>query len=180
MPLSDTALRTAQFLGMQVTRTISMGNAAILNEADYLEYLAWDPETQYIGIYIEGPRDGRRFFQTLREVTKHKPVVIFKGGTTAHGASAARTHTTSLATPTALWEAMVRDTQAKDRDEILAIEGMKATEQFDVIDREMKAATRRVRNMLAEQVNGKGWGALCQISAISASGTAFTANSEIA
>ena len=50
----------AQFLGMQVTRTISMGNAAILNEADYLEYLAWDPETQYIGIYIEGPRDGRR------------------------------------------------------------------------------------------------------------------------
>jgi hypothetical protein len=57
-----------------------------------------------------------------------------------------------------------------DRDEILSIEGMKASEQFDVIDREMAAATRRVRNLMAEQVGGNGWGALCQISAISATG----------
>ena len=101
-----------QFMGLEVTRTISMGNAAILNEADYMEYLAGDDDTQFIGVYIEGPRDGRRFFQRLRETTKHKPVVIFKGGTTEQGASAARTHTTSLATPTALWEAMVRQAGA--------------------------------------------------------------------
>ncbi|MFA7248591.1 MAG: acetate--CoA ligase family protein [Dehalococcoidia bacterium] len=102
----------AQYAGLEVTRTISIGNAAILNEADYIEYLANDPDTKYIGIYIEGPRDGRRFFERLREVTKHKPVAIFKGGTTAHGASAARTHTTSLATPTVLWESMVRQAGA--------------------------------------------------------------------
>ncbi len=101
-----------QFVGLEVTRTISMGNAAILNEADYLEYLADDEDTQYIGVYIEGPRDGRRFYQRLRDVTKRKPVVIFKGGTTEQGASAAQTHTTSLATPTALWEAMVRQAGA--------------------------------------------------------------------
>ena len=112
----------AQYVGLEVTRTISMGNAAILNEADYIEYLADDPDTKYIAIYIEGPRDGRRFFDKLREVTKVKPVVIFKGGTTENGASAARTHTTSLATPTALWEAMVRQAGAipvVSRDELI-------------------------------------------------------------
>src|SRR5688572_26534775 len=112
----------AQYAGLEVTRTISIGNAAILNEADYIEYLADDADTQYIGIYIEGPRDGRRFFQRLREVTKTKPVVIFKGGTTENGASAARTHTTSLATPTALWDAMVRQAGAipvVTRDELI-------------------------------------------------------------
>jgi len=111
-----------QFAGLEVTRTISMGNAAILNEADYIEYLSNDPDTQYIGIYIEGPRDGRRFFQKLREVTKTKPVVIFKGGATENGASAARTHTTSLATPMALWDAMVKQAGAipvSTRDELL-------------------------------------------------------------
>ena len=102
----------AQFAGLEVTRTISIGNAAILNEADYIDYLADDADTEYIGIYIEGPRDGRRFYRRLHEVTKRKPVVIFKGGTTAHGASAAVTHTTSLATPTALWESMVRQAGA--------------------------------------------------------------------
>ena len=112
----------AQYAGLEVTRTISMGNAAILNEADYLEYLADDVDTQFIAIYIEGPRDGRRFFNTLREVTKRKPVVIFKGGTTENGASAAQTHTTSLATPTALWDAMVRQAGAipvVSRDELI-------------------------------------------------------------
>ncbi|RLT35209.1 MAG: hypothetical protein DWI59_04310 [Chloroflexi bacterium] len=111
-----------QYAGLEITRTISMGNAAILNEADYIEYLAQDDDTQYIGIYIEGPRDGRRFFEGLREVTKHKPVVIFKGGSTDNGASAARTHTTSLATPQALWDAMVRQSGAipvVTRDELI-------------------------------------------------------------
>jgi acetyltransferase len=112
----------AQFAGLQITRTISIGNAAVLNEADYVEYLAADPDTQYIGMYIEGPRDGRRFFQRLRDVTKTKPVVIFKGGSTDNGASAARTHTTSLATPQTLWDAMVRQAGAipvVTRDELL-------------------------------------------------------------
>ena len=112
----------SQYAGLEVTRTISMGNAAILNEADYIEYLAGDADTKYIGIYIEGPRNGRRFFQTLREVTKRKPVVIFKGGSTANGASAARTHTTSLATPQALWDSMVRQAGAipvVTRDELI-------------------------------------------------------------
>lgn len=55
------------------------------------------------------------------------------------------------------------------RDEILAIEGKGADEQFDVMADEMDKAVVRIRNMLAEQVSGDGWGALAQITAISSS-----------
>ncbi len=47
-----------------VTRTVSIGNAVVVNEADYLEFLGNDPDTQYIGMYLEGVKDGRRFFAT--------------------------------------------------------------------------------------------------------------------
>lgn len=52
-----------------------------------------------------------------------------------------------------------------ERDEILAIEGKGADEQFDVISDEMDMAVARIRNLLSEQVSGDGWGALAQISA---------------
>jgi hypothetical protein len=60
------------------------------------------------------------------------------------------------------------------RDEILAIEGMSADEQFDVITDEMDMAVSRMRNLLAEQVSGKGWGCLAQTTAQST--TTFTVN----
>jgi hypothetical protein len=56
------------------------------------------------------------------------------------------------------------------REEILAIDGMSANEQFDVIDDEMAMAVRRIRNTFCEQVSGRGWGAICQISAMSVTG----------
>src|SRR5687767_2596003 len=54
---------------------------------------------------------------------------------------------------------------AFSRDEILAIEGMGADEQFDVIADEMDKAVIRIRNKLAMQVSGKGWGLLAQTTA---------------
>jgi len=56
-----------------------------------------------------------------------------------------------------------------DRDEVDAIEGKSADEQFDVVSEEMDMAALRLRNILAEQVSDKGWGALAQISAITSS-----------
>jgi hypothetical protein len=61
-----------------------------------------------------------------------------------------------------------------DRDEVDAIEGKSADEQFDVITDEMDMAVVRIRNMLAEQVSGKGWGCLAQTTAQSSTG--FTVN----
>jgi hypothetical protein len=57
-----------------------------------------------------------------------------------------------------------------DRDELIAIAGKNKGEQFDVYRSEMENATRRVRNILAQQVSGKGWGKICAATAISATG----------
>lgn len=102
----------AQLAGLKVTRAISMGNAVVTNECDLLEYLMNDPDTDVIGMYMEGMRDGRRFFPLLREATKKKPVVIWKGGRTAAGQRATRSHTASLATPSATWDALMTQTGA--------------------------------------------------------------------
>ncbi|MBI3797495.1 MAG: acetate--CoA ligase family protein, partial [Deltaproteobacteria bacterium] len=66
--------------GIKVSKAVSFGNAAVLDVSDYLDYLAADEETRMIGMYLEGVREGRRFFSLLRQVTPHKPVVIWKGG----------------------------------------------------------------------------------------------------
>ena len=102
----------AQRVGVKVSRGISFGNAVVVNEADYLEYLRDDPDTEVIGVYIEGVKDGRRFFEALRETTPRKPVVIWKGGQTAAGQRATRSHTASLATPEASWNALMAQTGA--------------------------------------------------------------------
>ena len=108
----------AQHLGLPITRTVSIGNAAVLNEADYLEYLRDDPETSVIVMYLEGVRDGRRFAKLLREVTRIKPVIIWRGGRTKAGAKAAQSHTASLASDDAVWDALLRQAGAIAADSL--------------------------------------------------------------
>lgn len=94
--------------GVGISKGVSIGNSVILDASDYLEYLAEDAETEIIAAYIEGVRNGRRFFETLRRVARKKPVVIWKGGATEAGARATASHTASLATSSATWNAMMR------------------------------------------------------------------------
>lgn len=94
--------------GIHLTRCVSLGNAIVLDVSDYLEYMAEDPDTEVIGMYVEGVRNGRRFFETLRAACKKKPVVVWKGGQTEAGARATMSHTASLAAPQAVWEGMMR------------------------------------------------------------------------
>jgi len=94
--------------GIKVSKAVSYGNGAVLDSTDYLEYLADDEETRIIGMYVEGVKDGRRFFQCLKETAKRKPVLIWKGGQSEEGARAAASHTGSLASTPALWENVIR------------------------------------------------------------------------
>jgi acetyl-CoA synthetase (ADP-forming) len=80
-----------------VSAVVSMGNKADIEEADMLDYLADDERTKVVLSYIEGAKDGRRFLESLRRTTVKKPVVVLKSGRTAKGASAAASHTGSLA-----------------------------------------------------------------------------------
>jgi acyl-CoA synthetase (NDP forming) len=93
--------------GAFFNKAISYGNAIDFNEVDFLEYFAADPEAKVIMMYIEGPKNGSRFFNMLREVTKTKPVVIIKGGRGQAGTRATASHTASLAGAIEVWNAMI-------------------------------------------------------------------------
>lgn len=83
--------------GIGFSKFISSGNEADLHLEDYLEYLAQDENTKVIAAYIEGLREGRRFFRLAKEATARKPVIVIKSGSTQESARAARSHTGSLA-----------------------------------------------------------------------------------
>jgi len=98
--------------GVKISKAVSFGNAAVLDAGDYLDYFSVDEETRIIGMYLEGVREGRRFFSLLRQVTAEKPVVIWKGGKSEAGKRAISSHTGSLAVPSAIWDAMVHQAGA--------------------------------------------------------------------
>ena len=88
-----------------MSKFISLGNMADLDESDFMEYLKDDDATRVITAYLEGVKDGRKFLRAAREATKKKPVVILKSGRTEAGAKAAASHTGSLAGSYAIYKA---------------------------------------------------------------------------
>jgi acetyl-CoA synthetase (ADP-forming)/acetyltransferase len=98
----------ASHRGVRFSKVISYGNGADLNESDFLEYLAGDPETRAIVLYIEGVKDGRRFRQALEKASREKMVILLKGGLTESGTRAAAGHTGALAGQPLIWEALSR------------------------------------------------------------------------
>ena len=98
--------------GIRLSKAISIGNAVILDVPDYLEYFGQDDETEAIALYVEGVKDGRRFAKVLRDVAARKPVLIWKGGQTADGARATQSHTASLSSQIAIWDALIRQAGA--------------------------------------------------------------------
>ncbi len=98
--------------GVYFSKVISMGNGADLNEADFLEYLAQDEETKIITAYLEGTRQGPRFFKALKAAAKTKPAIILKVGTSESGAEAAVSHTTAMAGADQVWEGVLKQAGA--------------------------------------------------------------------
>ncbi|HWG03918.1 MAG TPA: acetate--CoA ligase family protein [Beijerinckiaceae bacterium] len=83
--------------GIGLDKLVSIGNQAVIEIADYLDYLADDLETKVIGLIIEGVRNGRRFRAALARATRKKPVVVLKLGRSALGQAATIAHTGTLA-----------------------------------------------------------------------------------
>ncbi|OPZ60086.1 MAG: succinyl-CoA synthetase subunit alpha [Synergistetes bacterium ADurb.Bin520] len=100
----------ARTRNLRFSKVVSYGNAADLDGADFLEYLADDADTGIIAFYIEGARDLTRLRAALTRAAERKPVVAIKGGMTEQGMRAAASHTASLAGSPALWQALFRQT----------------------------------------------------------------------
>ena len=113
--LSQSGMNASEVVGEGVRRGIdfsnvaSFGNASDLNEADFLEFLAHDPDTNIVLAYLEGIRNGREFLRIAREMSQaDKPLVVLKGGLTEAGSRAASSHTGSLAGSAQIWNAVQR------------------------------------------------------------------------
>ncbi|NLW51347.1 MAG: CoA-binding protein [Candidatus Brocadiaceae bacterium] len=91
-----------------MSRFISYGNKADVDETDLIEALGEDDETDVILGYVESVNDGRKFIDVASRVTRKKPVVILKSGRTSAGARAASSHTGSLAGADTAYEAAFR------------------------------------------------------------------------
>ena len=80
-----------------VAKFLSIGNQADLGFTECLAWLADDPDTRVVGLFVEGIRDGRAFVAAARRLARGKPVVALKGGRAEAGRRAAGSHTGSLA-----------------------------------------------------------------------------------
>jgi acetyltransferase len=80
-----------------VAKFLSIGNQCDLGFAECLAWLADDPDTRVVGVFVEGLRDGRAFVAAARRLARAKPVVALKGGRADAGRRAAGSHTGSLA-----------------------------------------------------------------------------------
>ena len=83
--------------GFGLRTFISIGNQADLTVADYIEYFSCDEDTKVIILYLEGIKDGRRFFESCKKTLCKKPIVLYKGGSSPAGARATMSHTASIA-----------------------------------------------------------------------------------
>lgn len=107
--LCTSVLDYAEERHMGFSKFISFGNKADVNEIDLLDYLARDPTTDVIAMYLEDISDGRRFIETVREIfwETHKPMLCLKSGRTPEGAKAVSSHTGSLAGSDSVYDALL-------------------------------------------------------------------------
>ncbi|MCD6497231.1 MAG: CoA-binding protein [Deltaproteobacteria bacterium] len=98
----------AVYYNIGLSKTISAGNEAALTTAQYLDFLAEDPDTSVVALYLEGADDGRHLLAALRRTSRRKPVVMLKSGRSDAGARAAVSHTGSLAGSDRVYDAAFR------------------------------------------------------------------------
>lgn len=100
-------------LDLGLSKFVSYGNAADVDESDLIEFLTFDPRTKVITAYIEGVENGRRFMNAIRNaIRNNKPVVILKAGKSERGVKAVASHTGSLAGSYRVYEVALKQSGA--------------------------------------------------------------------
>jgi len=140
----------ADELGIGISKFISYGNATVMDESDLLLLLTNDPKTDVIVLYVEGVKDGRKFFEALRTASKRKVVVVLKAGKSEEGNKAAKSHTGNLAGNYLIYKAAFRQSGV--------IEVKNLSEAFGVL--ELMKQPLPKGNRVAVITNGGGFGVL--------------------
>ncbi len=109
--------------GVGLSRAISIGNKAVVNELDLLTFFARDDKTDVIAFYIEGfgPGEGREFAQIANRFPK--PIIVMKGGQSEAGSRAVLSHTASIAGDYTVFSSIMRQfglVEAKNEYEMIS------------------------------------------------------------
>ncbi len=95
--LCTSILDIAQAEDIGFSRFVSLGNKADIDEIDFIEAWENDSHSRVVMAYLEGIADGARFMEVARRVTRQKPIIALKSGTTSAGSRAVSSHTGTLA-----------------------------------------------------------------------------------
>jgi acyl-CoA synthetase (NDP forming) len=115
----------ASTMGVGVGKFISSGNESDLKGYEYVKYFGDDPDTKIIALYIEGLKEGRKWFEAAKKVSKNKPIVAIKVGVTEAGSKAAASHTGSIAGSDKVYDAAFKQAGV--------IRAYDAAEMFDFV-----------------------------------------------
>ena len=147
------------------SHVVSLGDMADVDFGDTLDYLAADPDTRAILLYVEAVTHARKFMSAARAASRSKPVLAVKVGRFAEGARAAASHTGALAGSFAVYDAAFR------RAGMLRVDSM--AELFDAV--ETLALTRPQQgDRLAILTNGGGPGVMATDALIAEGGRLAT------
>jgi acyl-CoA synthetase (NDP forming) len=97
--------------GIEFSKLVTVGNTVDVTPGELCEWLADDPDTALIGLYVEDPRDGARLVRALQRARAlGKPVVVLVGGLSHQGGRAVASHTGALAGDRRVWQAVAAHT----------------------------------------------------------------------
>ena len=101
-------LAFAEHQGIGIRGFCGSGNEAMTTIEDFLEAFESDELTKTVMLYIESVKNGRRFYETARRLSKIKPIILMKGGQSKAGIKAAASHTGALSTNTRIFNSVCR------------------------------------------------------------------------
>ncbi len=138
--------------GYGFSKFVSYGNNTDVDESDLIAYLGDDEETKVICMYIEGVKDGKKFFDTAKAVARKKPLIVVKGGVTEGSSKSVMSHTGSLAGSFAVYRGIFKQCGI--------VQAATLEELFDfamIFEKGWKPNGRRIQII----TNGGGYGVLC-------------------
>ncbi len=108
--LCTSVLDYAEARQIGFSKFVSFGNKADIKETDLIEYMANDPDTKVVALYLEDIGNAKEFIEAASKTFWEcgKPVLCLKSGRSAEGAKAVSSHTGSLAGSDAVYEALFK------------------------------------------------------------------------
>lgn len=144
------ALGWAKERDIGLSSFVSYGNALDLNEIDFIKYFSEDENTEVIGLYLEGTKNGKELMRVIEDTDKS--VIIIKSGKSSRGSEAVSSHTGSLAGSYKVYNTAFKQAGAVE------VEGME--EFFDAVKAD-KVGIKSSSENVAVITNSGGPGIMC-------------------